>query len=111
MQWMTHGCTPAQGWQGLADELSQETRRLWVRNLGRDDRIVADTGREARHPFLAEDVVDALLATPLHLVADLRLPPGAWGLGLDLRLLPAPAGDCLWFCCCACVPDAVLSRP
>lgn len=41
--------------------------------------MVADTGREARHPFLAEAVVDALLATPLHLVADLRLPPGAAG--------------------------------
>lgn len=70
------GHPPLQGWKALAQELSQETRRLWLRNLGRDDRVVADTGREARHPFLAEDVVATLLETPLQLVADLRLPPG-----------------------------------
>lgn len=75
-------CDLLQGWEGLAQELSSETRRLWVRNLGRDDRVVADTGREARHPFLAEDVVETLLATPLPLVADLRLPPGAEPDGL-----------------------------
>lgn len=66
-----------QGWRGLAGELGEDTRRLWSRNLGRDDRLVADTGREARHPFLAEEVVETILGTPLPLVADLRLPPGA----------------------------------
>lgn len=65
-----------QGWAGLAAELSAETARLWVRNLGRDDRLVADRAREARHPFLAEDVIREILDTPLHLVADLRLPAG-----------------------------------
>lgn len=35
----------ARGWQGLGDELSLDLRRLWLRNLGRDDRLVADHGR------------------------------------------------------------------
>ena len=39
--------------------------------------LLADQGREARHPFLAEAVMQTLLALPLPLVADLRLPPGA----------------------------------
>ena len=32
--------------------------------------------REARHPYLAEDVIATALSLPLHQVADLRLPPG-----------------------------------
>lgn len=41
------------------------------------------TRREARHPFLAEEVVAAVLALPLPLVADLRQAPGVG----DKRLL------------------------
>lgn len=37
----------ARGWQGLGDELALDLRRLWLRNLGRDDRLVADHGRWA----------------------------------------------------------------
>jgi asparagine synthetase B (glutamine-hydrolysing) len=64
------------GSQGLADELALDVRRLWVRNLGRDDRLVADWGREARHPFLDENFMATLLDTPLSHIADLTLPPG-----------------------------------
>ncbi|KAK9816929.1 hypothetical protein WJX72_007151 [[Myrmecia] bisecta] len=49
------------GWQGLQNELAVDMRRLWQRNLGRDDRLVADHGREARHPFLDEDFMALLL--------------------------------------------------
>ena len=34
-----------QGWQGLQQELLVDMLRLWQRNLGRDDRLVADTSR------------------------------------------------------------------
>lgn len=64
------------GAQGLADELALDVRRLWLRNLGRDDRLVADWGREARHPFLDEAFMATLLDTPLSYIADLTLPPG-----------------------------------
>lgn len=33
------------GWAGLQEELQLDLRRLWLRNLGRDDRLVADHGR------------------------------------------------------------------
>ncbi|PNH02542.1 PHD finger protein ALFIN-LIKE 1 [Tetrabaena socialis] len=65
-------CGPA----GLSSELEVDVRRLWVRNLGRDDRLVADWGREARHPFLDEGVMGLLLRMRLEHIADLELPPG-----------------------------------
>jgi asparagine synthetase B (glutamine-hydrolysing) len=40
----------AQRWEGLADELRLDMARLWTRNLGRDDRILSDTGREVPRP-------------------------------------------------------------
>lgn len=40
-------------------------------------RQVADQGREARHPFLDEALMDLLLGLPLHCIADLRQAPGA----------------------------------
>jgi len=36
------------GWQGLEAELRLDVQRLWVRNLGRDDRLYADRSREVR---------------------------------------------------------------
>ncbi|PSC70217.1 asparagine synthetase domain-containing 1 [Micractinium conductrix] len=66
----------ARGWAGLGEELALDLRRLWLRNLGRDDRLVADHGREARHPYLDERSVSATLAAPLWHLADLRAPPG-----------------------------------
>ena len=49
-------------------ELQLDMGRLWRRNLGRDDRLVADLSREARHPFLDEDLLCAVAALPLWLV-------------------------------------------
>lgn len=64
------------GWAALSAEMRLDVRRLWVRNLGRDDRLVGDHGREARFPFLDEGVMTRLLRTPLSAVADLREPQG-----------------------------------
>ena len=64
------------GWEGLQNELSMDVERLWCRNLGRDDRLVSDHGREARHPFLDENLMESLLKLPLQSVADLHKPKG-----------------------------------
>ncbi|CAL5219898.1 g1823 [Coccomyxa viridis] len=82
-----------QGWEGLSSELSRDMGRLWRRNLGRDDRIIADTSREARHPFLDEGFIETLLGIPLPLIADLALPPGTGDkqlLRMALRRLGLP---------------------
>lgn len=64
------------GWPRLQEELQLDMRRLWWRNLGRDDRIIADCSREARHPFLDEALLVAVARLPLASVADLRQPAG-----------------------------------
>eukprot|EP00798_Chlamydomonas_sp_ICE-L_P007898 gene7898-1109_t len=64
----------AEGWPGLQRELALDVKRMWLRNCGRDDRLVADWGREARHPFLDESFMTTVLTLPLWLVADLNQP-------------------------------------
>lgn len=64
------------GWCALSAELALDVGRLWVRNLGRDDRLVADRSREGRHPFLDERVVMESLKHPLWTLADMRFPRG-----------------------------------
>ncbi|XP_076380488.1 asparagine synthetase domain-containing protein 1 isoform X4 [Megalopta genalis] len=46
------------GWNALAEELSIELARISERNLGRDDRIVSDHGKQSRLPYLDEHVVE-----------------------------------------------------
>ena len=45
MQLHEHISCCMQGWLGLQQELVVDMQRLWQRNLGRDDRLVADTSR------------------------------------------------------------------
>jgi asparagine synthetase B (glutamine-hydrolysing) len=81
------------GWRGLKEELQMDQSRLWERNLGRDDRIGADHGKEARFPYLDAHVSRLLRELPLEQVCDFSLPPGegdkrilrlvAMRLGLD----------------------------
>jgi asparagine synthetase B (glutamine-hydrolysing) len=75
----------------LCAELELDVGRLWRRNLGRDDRLAADCGREARFPFLDEAVVAYLACVPLNELADFSLPPGD-GDKLLLRSLAARLG-------------------
>uniref|UniRef100_A0A2P2KXA0 Asparagine synthetase domain-containing protein n=1 Tax=Rhizophora mucronata TaxID=61149 RepID=A0A2P2KXA0_RHIMU len=63
-------------WLGLHEEMKLDMQRIWKRNMGRDDRCIADNGREARFPFLDEDVVRILLDIPLWEVANLDQPSG-----------------------------------
>ncbi|XP_043986672.1 asparagine synthetase domain-containing protein 1 [Gambusia affinis] len=64
------------GLRGLLEELSMELGRISSRNLGRDDRVVGDHGKEARFPYLDEGVVSFLSSLPVWLKADLSLPRG-----------------------------------
>lgn len=49
-----------EGMTGAMRELQRDFSRLWQRNLGRDDRIVMDSGREARLPYLDESLLRTL---------------------------------------------------
>lgn len=65
-----------EGWPGLTDEMEMEVKRISKRNLGRDDRCISDHGREARFPFLDEDVVSFLNSLPVWFKTDPGLPRG-----------------------------------
>jgi len=54
-----------QGFSGLLDELELDINRLGKRNLGRDDRVISNWGREARFPYLDEELVAWALDAPV----------------------------------------------
>jgi asparagine synthetase B (glutamine-hydrolysing) len=53
------------GYSQLISELQLDVSRLGKRNLGRDDRVLSDWGREARFPFLDERLVAWALSVPV----------------------------------------------
>lgn len=55
------------GYDAVVESLQLEFSRLHVRNLGRDDRVICHHGKEARYPFLDEDVVAWATACPVNL--------------------------------------------
>ncbi|KAF1382252.1 hypothetical protein PFLUV_G00141790 [Perca fluviatilis] len=79
------------GHEGLIQELAMELARIPSRNLGRDDRVIGDHGKEARFPYLDEDVVSYLNSLPVWEKADLSLPRGV-GEKLLLRLAAKQLG-------------------
>lgn len=73
-------------WQGLVTEIQRDVNRISTRNLGRDDRIISDHGKEVRFPFLDEDVIQFLCRVPINLKVDPRFSKGI-GDKLLLRLV------------------------
>lgn len=53
------------GFTGLLEELDLDISRLGKRNLGRDDRVISNWGKEVRFPFLDEQLVEWALAAPV----------------------------------------------
>jgi len=53
------------GFSGLLDELELDLSRLGKRNLGRDDRVISNWAREARFPYLDEQLLTWALAAPV----------------------------------------------
>ncbi|KAJ1961906.1 hypothetical protein IWQ62_003703 [Dispira parvispora] len=64
------------GWTGLANEIQRQLDRISWRNLGRDDRILSDHGKEGRFPFLARHVIDYLSSVPVYWKVDPTYPRG-----------------------------------
>ncbi|XP_063792789.1 asparagine synthetase domain-containing protein 1 [Pseudophryne corroboree] len=79
------------GYKGLLQELSMELERISSRNLGRDDRVIGDHSKEARFPFLDEDVVAFLNSLPIWEKVNLTLPRGL-GEKLLLRMAAVTLG-------------------
>lgn len=79
------------GWTGLQEELDKDIKRLWKRNLGRDDRVLSDHGKEARFPFLDADVMHWISSHYLSDLCDMNLPPGE-GDKRALRLVARKLG-------------------
>ena len=71
-----HGRFLTRSYPGLIHELALDVDRLPYRNLGRDDRIMADHGREVRFPFLDEEVMSLWSSLPVWRKCDLRLSKG-----------------------------------
>ena len=68
-----------------------ELGQISSRNLGQDDRGISDHGKEARFPFLDENVVSFLNSLPVWEKANLTLPRGI-GEKLILRLAAVELG-------------------
>ncbi|KAF7721701.1 hypothetical protein EC973_004290 [Apophysomyces ossiformis] len=64
------------GWERLISETQLDVDRISTRNLGRDDRIMSDHGKEVRFPFLCTNVVDWLCRLPIEQKMDMRYGRG-----------------------------------
>ncbi|OWZ09986.1 Asparagine synthetase, partial [Phytophthora megakarya] len=79
------------GEEAMRAELQMDLSRIWKRNLGRDDRCIASHGREARFPFLDENVVSTIATFPVSSLCDAELPRGV-GDKRALRLVAKSLG-------------------
>lgn len=68
-------------WVALSSELRHDFERIGLRNLGRDNRVIADHGRQPRIPYLDEYVVAYIS----------KLPP--WQRCMLIPTMPPGVGD------------------
>ena len=54
----------------MENEMIFDMERLWIRNLGRDDRAIGMNGREARYPFLYLPLWEYLRTLPLPVLTE-----------------------------------------
>jgi asparagine synthetase B (glutamine-hydrolysing) len=64
------------GLKGLCLELKMEMKRISDRNLGRDDRILSDHGKESRLPYLDEDLISFLNELNIQSKCNMKLEKG-----------------------------------
>jgi asparagine synthetase B (glutamine-hydrolysing) len=62
------------GYVGLVEELELDFSRLGKRNLGRDDRIISNSGKEVRFPYLDESFIALALQLPATTKCDFGSP-------------------------------------
>jgi asparagine synthetase B (glutamine-hydrolysing) len=62
------------GYRGLIEELELDFSRLGKRNLGRDDRVISDSSKEVRFPYLDEDFIALALSLPVTAKCDFGMP-------------------------------------
>ncbi|KAL6430659.1 hypothetical protein ACFW04_006918 [Cataglyphis niger] len=81
------------GWDALVQELNIELARISERNLGRDDRIISDHGKQSRLPYLDENVVKYVQdIKPWERCYPTEKMPSGLGDKLLLRLLACKIG-------------------
>lgn len=61
------------GHEGVNEEISFQMRRISSRNLGRDDRVFSDHGRDLKLPYLDFDLLSYLNTLPVELKLDFNL--------------------------------------
>ncbi|KAJ5065551.1 asparagine synthase-domain-containing protein [Bipolaris maydis] len=77
------------GYSGLIEELELDFSRLGKRNLGRDDRVISDSSKEVRFPYLDEDFIALALRLPVTAKCNFGLAQEADSKDPILALEPA----------------------
>ncbi|KAF3003701.1 hypothetical protein E8E13_008960 [Curvularia kusanoi] len=78
-----------QGYSGLISELELDFERLGKRNLGRDDRVISNSSKEVRFPFLDEDFIALALQLSVAQKCDFGHPEHRPAQHPDIVIEPA----------------------
>ena len=75
------------GYSEMNQEMILDQNRLWVRNLGRDDRIISSEGKELRTPFLVKTLVEFIKNVNLEFLAGFSKKESSKDQWKDKKLL------------------------